>query len=112
LFTGSEEAGDRGAEAFGYAHSGEYNQIDSTVVNLESITDSYLQKIVAEEKTTRTKCDPAISDLLAQCAEELSIRAQKQVLPAIAGGTDCAGFAKGGLRVSGLEGIRYNTYLH
>jgi hypothetical protein len=111
LFTGAEEAGDRGAEAFSKLHAPEYNKIDTMVVNLESLTDSALQKIVVEEKTTRTKCDPRIYKLLGKAAEEMGIVYQFQALPEIAGGTDCAGFAKGGLAVSGLEGIRYSDYL-
>jgi Zn-dependent M28 family amino/carboxypeptidase len=112
LLTGSEEAGDRGAEAFARAHAAEYNQIDTTVVNMESLSDSAMQKIVTKELTTNTVCTPKIYNLLAECAKELGINYKLQELPAIAGGTDCAGFFKGGLQVSGLEGIRYKDYLN
>jgi hypothetical protein len=112
LFTGAEEAGDRGAEAFAREHAKEFNQIDTTVVNLESLSDSNLQKIEIAEETTRVKCDPDIYTLLGEAAKELGIKFQFQALPSIAGGTDVAHFIKGGFRTSGLEGIRYSDYLH
>jgi hypothetical protein len=111
LLTGSEEGGDRGAEAFARKHSAEYSQIQTDVVNLESLKDPTTLKIITKELTTRTICTPEISHLLAKAAQELSISAKFQDLPEISGGTDCHGFVKGGLRCSGIEGIKYEDYL-
>ncbi len=112
LFPGCEEAGDRGSENFAKRHAEEFNQIDTTVVNLESITDPDIQKIITKEVTTRTLCDPEIYNLLSKVADQFEVPHQFTEIPGMAGGTDCEGFYKGGLRVSGLEGIRYSEYLH
>lgn len=111
LLTGSEEGGDRGAEAFARRHAEEYKKIPTDVFNLESLKDPDSLKIITKELTTRTICTKEIYELIMESAIELNILAKFQDLPEISGGTDCHGFIKGGLRCSGIEGIKYEDYL-
>jgi len=108
---GSEEIGLRGASAFCNKHSKDFNQIDTTAVNCESISDSRTMKIFTRENTTRTDLSPEVYNLLVRCAEELGIKYKLSEMPGVAGGTDAAGLVKGGLKASSLEGIIWEDYL-
>ena len=108
---GSEEIGLRGAKAFALKHAKEYNKIDTTVVNCDTLTESRYQKIFTRENTTRTDLSPEIYNLLIKCCEELNIKYVLKEMPGISGGTDAAGFIKGGLKASSLEGIVWGDYL-
>ncbi len=108
---GCEEVGLRGSEAFAKRHAEEYNKIDTTCVNLESISDVKIVTIFDEEKTTGTKLSPEVYKLLDQCATELDIRHNIDHMPGVAGGTDAAGFVRGGMKASSLCGLKYKDYL-
>jgi len=111
LISGSEEIGTRGAEAFAKRHAFDYNKIDTTCVNLESLTESRYQKIFTRENTTRINLSSDVYNLLAKCCEELGIEYQLIEMPAVAGGTDAAGFVRYGLKAASLEGIIWEDYL-
>ncbi|MHA1150166.1 MAG: M20/M25/M40 family metallo-hydrolase [Promethearchaeota archaeon] len=108
---GSEEIGLRGSEAFAKKHAEEYNKIDTTVVNLESLTESKYQGIFTREQTTRTDLSPEVYNLLAECCKDLGIEYKLEEMPGIAGGTDAAGFVRGGLKSATLIGLKYKDYL-
>ncbi|MFX1275888.1 MAG: M28 family peptidase [Promethearchaeota archaeon] len=108
---GCEEIGLRGSLAFCNLHAKEYNQIDTTAVNGESLTESRFQKIFTRENTTRTDLSPEVYNLLVKCCEELEIPYKLVEMPSMAGGTDAAGLVKGGLKASSLEGIIWEDYL-
>ena len=73
FFARCEEAGDRGCKDLAKRHAEEFNQIDTTVVNLESITDPDIQKIITKEVTGRTLCDPEIYNLLSKVADRCEV---------------------------------------
>ncbi|TFF87163.1 MAG: M28 family peptidase [Promethearchaeota archaeon] len=108
---GSEEVGLRGSEAFAKKHSNEYNKIDTTCINYESITVSEFVRIYTREKTTRTDLSPEVYNLLAEACEQLDLKVKMGQMPGIAGGTDAAGLVRGGLKATSIEGIRYQDYL-
>lgn len=108
---GCEEIGLRGSEAFGKRHAAEYNKIDTTVVNLESLTRSEGQAIFKRENTTRTDLSPEVYNLLSRSCKDLRIMHLIIDMPGIAGGTDAAGFVKGGLKSASLIGLNYKDYL-
>ncbi len=108
---GCEEIGLRGSEAFGKRHAAEYNKIDTTVVNLESLTQSRYQVIFNRENTTRTNLSPEVYNLLSQCCKDLRIMHGITAMPGIAGGTDAAGFVRGGLKSATLIGLIFKDYL-
>lgn len=111
VIVGCEEAGLRGSEAFARKHSAEYNKIDTTCVNLESITDSKALHFFTKEDTTRTKLDLKIVNDLAKTSKEMKINYKVLTMPSLSGGTDAAGFEKGGLRATSIEGIIWEDYL-
>ena len=111
VLLGCEEIGLRGALAFCKKHSDEYNRIDTTAVNCESISESRFQKIFSRENTTRTDLSPEVYNLLVSCCKELEIPHEFKEMPGVAGGTDAAGLVKGGLKASSLEGIIWEDYL-
>jgi hypothetical protein len=108
---GCEEVGLRGSQAFATRHAAEYNTIDTTCINFESISDAKRVTIFNDEKTTGTKLSPEVYNLLDQCAEELGIRHVLDHMPGTAGGTDAAGLVRGGLKASSLCGLKYKDYL-
>jgi len=108
---GCEEAGMRGSEAFAAQHAAEYNTIDTTCVNFESIADSSLVRIFTKEQTTGTDLSQEVYNLLDQCATELGINHALEEQPGVSGGTDAAGLVWGGLKASSLCGLRYQDYL-
>jgi len=108
---GCEEIGLRGAYAFAVKHSQEYNKIDTTCVNLESLTESGYQGIFTRENTTRTDLSPEVYNLLEESCSDLGIECKLEEMPGIAGGTDAAGLVKGGLKASSLIGLKYKDYL-
>lgn len=108
---GCEEIGLRGSEAFAKKHSPEYNRIDTTCVNFESLTITDYVRIYTRENTTRTDLTPAVYNLLKEAAEELGYEAHLSEMPGIAGGTDAAGLVRGGLKATSIEGINYKDYL-
>ncbi len=108
---GCEELGLRGSEAFAKKHAAEYNKIDTTVVNMESLTETGFQMIYTRENTTRTDLTPEVYNLLVECCKELGYEYKLEEMPGIAGGTDAAGFVRGGLKASSLIGLKYTDYL-
>ncbi|HMF29929.1 MAG TPA: M28 family peptidase, partial [Candidatus Lokiarchaeia archaeon] len=108
---GCEEVGLRGSQAFATRHAAEFNTIDTTCVNFESVSDAKRVTIFNEEKTTGTKLSPEVFNLLDQCAAELGIRHVLDHMPGVAGGSDAAGMVRGGLKASTLCGLKYKDYL-
>ncbi|MHA1338745.1 MAG: M20/M25/M40 family metallo-hydrolase [Promethearchaeota archaeon] len=112
VFFGSEEVGLKGSQYFAEKRANEYNKIDTTCINLESLQESRYQRIYKRENTTNTDLSPEVYLLLAQCSEELGIDTHLRGMPGIAGGTDAAGLVRGGLKATSIEGINYKDYLN
>lgn len=108
---GSEEIGLRGSEAFARKHSEEYNKIDTTCINFESLTVAEYVRIYTRENTTGTDLSPEVYSLLAKACKELDLEVHMGEMPGIAGGTDAAGLVREGLKATSIEGIRYQDYL-
>ncbi len=108
---GSEEAGLRGSTAFSKSHAEEYNKIDTTCVNFESLSESKVQTVYDFEATTKTKMSPEVYNLVAEACEDVGIPYRIGQMPSIAGGTDATGLRRGGLKATSIEGLRYSDYL-
>ena len=108
---GSEEAGLRGSTFFSKKHAEEYNKIDTTCINLESLAESRGQTVYTAESTTGTIMTPEVYNLVMECCKELGIKCRLGEMPSIAGGTDATGFIRGGLKATCIEGLRYKDYL-
>ncbi len=108
---GSEESGSNGALAFAEKHRIEYNQIDTTCVNMDTIADPEILRIFRRENSTRVDFTPEIYNLLAECAEELNITYELADQPWATGGSDASGLIKGGLKAGSLVNLRWEHYL-
>ncbi|MBD3353550.1 MAG: M28 family peptidase [Candidatus Lokiarchaeota archaeon] len=109
---GSEEVGLIGSYNFAKRHAEEYNKIDTTCINLESLEESRYQRIYMIEETTKTELSPEVYEPLAKCSEELGIETHLRGMPGIAGGTDATGLVRGGLKATSIEGINYKDYMY
>ncbi|MHA1265911.1 MAG: M28 family peptidase [Candidatus Helarchaeota archaeon] len=108
---GCEEIGVKGSEAFSRKYAPEYNQIDTTCIVLDTISDPELVKIYERESSTSTDFDPEICRLLAKSAEELNINYEISNQPWASGGSDATGLIHGGLRAAPMIGLYYPHYL-
>ncbi|HUX98828.1 MAG TPA: M20/M25/M40 family metallo-hydrolase [Candidatus Deferrimicrobium sp.] len=109
---GSEESGCNGAEAFAKKHATDYNQIDTTCINMDTIADPETITIFKRESSVRIDFDPKIVNLLKACAEELKLNHKVENQPWVSGGTDASGLVKGGLRAASLVGLLFRHYLY
>ena len=80
VITGCEECGCKGAEQFALKHAEEYNTIDTTIVNMDTMSESRVQGIFNKEGLI--DFPPEINNILIG------------PMPPIAGGTDARGFMK------------------
>ncbi len=109
---GSEESGCNGAQAFAEKHVEDYNKIDTTCVNMDTIADPEIIMVINRESSVRIDFDPETVKLLAECAEELKINHVVRDQPWATGGSDASGLIKGGLRASSLIGLHIGHYLY
>jgi len=110
VITGCEECGCKGAEQFALKHAEEYNNIDTTAVNMDTMAESRVQSIFNKEGLQ--DFPPEINDLLIDCCDDLGYKYSIGACPPVAGGTDARGFMKYGLRASSLIGLNYKWYHH
>jgi hypothetical protein len=108
---GSEESGCNGAYAFAKKHAVEYNQIDTTCVNMDTMGDPETIQIFKRESSVRIDFAPEIVNLLAESAKELKLQYVVKNQPWVSGGTDASGLVKGGLKAASLVGLLYRHYL-
>ncbi|MHA1386230.1 MAG: M28 family peptidase [Candidatus Helarchaeota archaeon] len=108
---GSEEAGLVGAYEFAKKHSKEFNKIETTCVNMDSIMNSKVLNFYTKEDTTRTILDRKIVDKLVKIAKEFDINHEVISMPSFGGGTDAAGLVRGGLRATSIECIPREDYM-
>jgi hypothetical protein len=110
VITGCEENGCRGAEQFALKHADEYNAIDTTVVNMDTMSESRIQGIFNKEGLQ--DFPPEINDILIECCNDLDYKYSIGPMSVVAGGTDARGFMKYGLRASSLIGLNNEWYHH
>lgn len=108
---GCEECGCRGSQAFAEFHAEEYNKINTTCVNMEAPMNPKVVRFYTRENTTRCDLDVETAENLGKVAKELGIEYKISQMPGIAGGSDAAGLARGGLRATCMEGYDYLDYL-
>ena len=110
VITGCEECGCKGAEQFAIKHAEEYNKIDTTAVNMDTMAESRFQGIFNKEGIK--DFPPEINDLLVESCNDLGYKYMIGPCPPVAGGTDARGFMKFGLKASSLIGLTYKWYHH
>ena len=107
VFTGSEEAGLRGAKAWCEAHADEFNDVPTFVYSYDTITQSEQLMVNYRDLNSTVKVDKDVSDLFYEACQELGIPCKKGFVPPLGGATDSAAFAQAGMRSTGITALNH-----
>lgn len=114
IITGSEEAGLRGALAWGEAHKGEFQDVPTFIYSYDTIHDPKYLMTNYRDLNGTVPADKDVSDLFMESAEELGIACIHGMVPFPGGATDNAAFCKAGFRSTGITGLNHKLerYYH
>ncbi len=107
VFTGSEEAGLRGAKAWCEAHAHEFNDVPTFVYSYDTIAQSEQLMVNYRDLNSTVKVDKDVSDLFYEACQELGIPCKKGFVPPLGGATDSAAFAQAGMRSTGITALNH-----
>ncbi len=107
IFSGSEEAGLRGATAWCEAHKDEMKDVPTFIYSYDTIAQSDQLMVNYRDLNGTVKVDKDVSDLFIEACEELNIPCKKGMVPPLGGATDSAAFAKAGLRATGITALNH-----
>ncbi len=107
VFSGSEEAGLRGAKAWCEAHAHEFNDVPTFVYSYDTITQPEYLQVNYRDLNGTVKVDKDVSDLFYEACEELKIPCGKGMVPPLGGATDSAAFAQAGMRSTGITALNH-----
>lgn len=107
VFSGSEEAGLRGAKAWCEAHANEFNDVPTFVYSYDTITQPEYLQVNYRDLNGTVKVDKDVSDLFYEACQELGIKCNKGMVPPLGGATDSAAFAQAGMRATGITALNH-----
>lgn len=107
VFSGSEEAGLRGAKAWCEAHANEFNDVPTFVYSYDTITQPEYLQVNYRDLNGTVKVDKDVSDLFYEACEELKIPCGKGMVPPLGGATDSAAFSQAGMRSTGITALNH-----
>ena len=107
IFSGSEEAGLRGAMAWCEAHKDEMNDVPTFVYSYDTIAQPEELMVNYRDLNGTVKVDKDVSDLFIEACEELNIPCKKGMVPPLGGATDSAAFAQAGMRATGVTALSH-----
>ncbi len=107
VFSGSEEAGLRGAKAWCEAHAKEFNDVPTFVYSYDTITQPEYLQVNYRDLNGTVKVDKDVSDLFYEACQELKIPCGKGMVPPLGGATDSAAFAQAGMRATGITALNH-----
>ena len=107
VWTGSEEAGLRGAKAWCEAHADEFNDVPTFVYSYDTIAQSEQLMVNYRDLNSTVKVDKDVSDLFYEACQELGIPCKKGFVPPLGGATDSAAFAQAGMRATGITALNH-----
>ncbi len=107
VFSGSEEAGLRGAKAWCEAHADEFNDVPTFVYSYDTITQPEYMQVNYRDLNGTVKVDKDVSDLFYEACQELGIKCGKGMVPPLGGATDSAAFAQAGMRSTGVTALNH-----
>lgn len=107
IFSGSEEAGLRGAMAWCEAHKDEMNDVPTFVYSYDTIAQPEELMVNYRDLNGTVKVDKDVSDLFVEACEELKIPCKKGMVPPLGGATDSAAFAQAGMRATGVTALSH-----
>ena len=107
IFSGSEEAGLRGAKAWCEAHKDEFNDVPTFIYSYDTIAQSEHLSVNYRDLNGTVKVDKDVSDLFYEACVELDIPCGKGMVPPLGGATDSAAFAQAGMRSTGITALNH-----
>ena len=107
IFSGSEEAGLRGAKAWCEAHKEEYSDVPTFIYSYDTIAQSEHLSVNYRDLNATVKVDKDVSDLFYEACQELDIPCGKGMVPPLGGATDSAAFAQAGMRATGITALNH-----
>lgn len=107
IFSGSEEAGLRGAKAWCEAHKDEYSDVPTFIYSYDTIAQSEHLSVNYRDLNGTVKVDKDVSDLFYEACQELRIPCGKGMVPPLGGATDSAAFAQAGMRSTGITALNH-----
>ena len=107
VFTGSEEAGLRGAKAWCEAHADEFNDVPTFVYSYDTIAQAEQLMVNYRDLNSTVKVDKDVSDLFYEACQDLGIPCKKGFVPPLGGATDSAAFAQAGMRATGITALNH-----
>ena len=107
IFSGSEEAGLRGAKAWCEAHAKEFDDVPTFVYSYDTITQSEQLMVNYRDLNATVKVDKDVSDLFYEACQDLGIPCKKGFVPPLGGATDSAAFAQAGMRATGITALNH-----
>ena len=107
IFSGSEEAGLRGAKAWCEAHKDEYSDVPTFIYSYDTIAQSEHLSVNYRDLNATVKVDKDVSDLFYEACQELEIPCGKGMVPPLGGATDSAAFAQAGMRATGITALNH-----
>ena len=107
IFSGSEEAGLRGAKAWCEAHKDEYSDVPTFIYSYDTIAQSEHLSVNYRDLNATVKVDKDVSDLFYEACQELQIPCGKGMVPPLGGATDSAAFAQAGMRATGITALNH-----
>lgn len=114
ILSGSEEAGMRGALAWGEAHKNEYRDVPTFIYSYDTIHDPKYLMANYRNLNGTVKTDKDLADLFMEAARDLDIPCRKGMVPPMGGATDDAAFTLKGFRAAGITGLNHKLerYYH
>lgn len=114
ILTGSEEAGLRGAKAWGEAHKGEYQDVPTFIISYDTIHDPRYLMINQRDLNGTVVSDKALGEAFSRAAEKAGVPCEKGQVPLFGGSTDSAAFTQAGFRSIGVTGLNHKleNYYH
>lgn len=107
IFSGSEEAGLRGAKAWAEVHKDEMMDVPTFIYSYDTIAQNEHLSVNYRDLNATVKVDKDVSDLFYEACEELGIPCGKGMVPPLGGATDSAAFAQAGLRATGITALNH-----
>lgn len=107
VLSGSEEAGLRGAKAWGEAHKDDFNDVPTFIYSYDTIAQSEHLMVNYRDLNGTVKTDKDVGDLFYEACEELNIPCKKGMVPPLGGATDSAAFAQAGMRSTGITALNH-----
>ena len=114
LISGSEEAGIRGARAWGKAHAakGDFKDVETIIFSYDTIRDGEFLYVNKKDLNNTVKADEHASELFFNAAKKLGIKCSYGSVPL--GATDSAAFNQNGYAATGITALDHNlpSYYH